>query len=151
MQDVEKVTTVSFQNSSEYALALDNADPLKSFREDFYIPIINGKQCIYFVGNSLGLQPKTTQDYIYAELENWANYGVEAHFHAPIPWVDYHEQLVGPLSRIVGSLPEEVVVMNHLTVNVHLLLTSFYRPSKKRTKIICEAKAFPSDQYALQS
>lgn len=130
---------------------MDSNDPLKDFREKFYIPIINKKQCIYFVGNSLGLQPKTTQDYIYNELENWANYGVEAHFHAKIPWVDYHDIFVEPLSKIVGCLPQEVVVMNHLTVNLHLLLTTFYRPTKERYKIICEAKAFPSDQYAMES
>lgn len=139
------------ENTSEFAKQLDNEDLLKSFRDKFYIPIINKKQCIYLVGNSLGLQPKTTQDYIYNELENWANYGVEAHFHAKIPWVDYHDIFTEPLSKIVGCLPQEVVVMNHLTVNLHLLLTTFYRPSRERYKIICEAKAFPSDQYALES
>lgn len=139
------------ENTPEFAKQLDNEDLLKSFRDKFYIPIINKKQCIYLVGNSLGLQPKTTQDYIYNELENWANYGVEAHFHAKIPWVDYHDIFTEPLSKIVGCLPQEVVVMNHLTVNLHLLLTTFYRPSRERYKIICEAKAFPSDQYALES
>ncbi len=140
-----------YKNTLEFAREMDGSDPLKDFRDKFYIPIINGKQCIYFVGNSLGLQPKTTQDYIYNELENWANYGVEAHFHAKIPWVDYHDIFVEPLSKIVGCLLREVVVMNHLTVNLHLLLTTFYRPTKERYKIICEAKAFPSDQYALES
>lgn len=140
-----------YKNTLEFAREMDGNDPLKDFRDKFYIPIINGKQCIYFVGNSLGLQPKTTQDYIYNELENWANYGVEAHFHAKIPWVDYHDIFVEPLSKIVGCLLREVVVMNHLTVNLHLLLTTFYRPTKERYKIICEAKAFPSDQYALES
>src|ERR1035437_957469 len=140
-----------YKNTLEFAREMDGSDPLKDFRDKFYIPIINGKQCIYFVGNSLGLQPKTTQDYIYNELENWANYGVEAHFHAKIPWVDYHDIFVEPLSKIVGCLLGEVVVMNHLTVNLHLLLTTFYRPTKERYKIICEAKAFPSDQYALES
>lgn len=142
---------MNYQNTLEFAKELDTDDPLKDFRDKFYIPIINKKQCIYFVGNSLGLQPKTTQDYIYNELENWANYGVEAHFHAKVPWVDYHDMFVELLSKIVGCLPQEVVVMNHLTVNLHLLLTTFYRPTKKRFKIICEAKAFPSDQYALES
>lgn len=140
-----------FENSLEFAKGMDSLDPLKNFRDQFYIPIINGKPCIYFVGNSLGLQPKTTQDYIYKELENWANYGVEAHFHASIPWVDYHDIFTEPLSKIVGCLPGEVVVMNHLTVNLHLLLSTFYRPTRERYKIICEAKAFPSDQYALES
>ncbi len=142
---------MQYQNTLEFAKELDEKDPIKDFRDKFYIPIINGKQSIYFVGNSLGLQPKTTQDYIYNELENWANYGVEAHFHAKIPWVDYHDIFVEPLSKIVGCLPQEVVVMNHLTVNLHLLLSTFYRPTKKRYKIICEAKAFPSDQYAFES
>ena len=140
-----------YSGSLEFARQMDANDPLKDFREQFYIPIIHGKECIYFVGNSLGLQPRTTQDYIYRELENWANYGVEGHFHAKIPWVDYHDQFTSPLSKIVGCLPTEVVVMNHLTVNLHLLLATFYRPTKKRYKIICEAKAFPSDQYALES
>jgi kynureninase len=142
---------MSFKNTLAFAKEMDDNDPLKDFRDKFYIPIINKNQCIYFVGNSLGLQPKTTQDCIYNELENWANYGVEAHFHAKIPWVDYHDIFVEPLSKIVGCLPQEVVVMNHLTVNLHLLLSTFYRPTKERYKIICEAKAFPSDQYALES
>ena len=140
-----------YQNTLEFAKEMDDNDPLKDFTDKFYIPIINKKPCIYFVGNSLGLQPKTTQDYIYNELENWANYGVEAHFNAKIPWVNYHDIFVEPLSKIVGCLPQEVVVMNHLTVNLHLLLSTFYRPTKERYKIICEAKAFPSDQYALES
>ena len=142
---------MSFENTLEFAKQMDEKDPLINFRDKFYIPIINKKQCIYFVGNSLGLQPKTTQDYIYKELENWANYGVEGHFHTETPWVDYHDIFTEPLSKIIGCLPKEVVVMNHLTVNLHLLLVTFYRPTKKRYKIICEAKAFPSDQYALES
>lgn len=142
---------MSFENTLGFAEEMDQADALKDFRDKFYIPIINGKPCIYFVGNSLGLQPKTTQDYITRELENWANFGVEGHFHAEIPWVDYHDIFVEPLTKIVGCLPNEVVVMNHLTVNLHLLLMTFYRPTKERFKIICEAKAFPSDQYALES
>jgi kynureninase len=150
MQYAEETARV-FQNTLEFAKEMDDADPLNEFREKFYIPIINGKECIYFVGNSLGLQPKTTQDYIYSELENWANYGVEAHFHARIPWVDYHDIFIEPLSKIIGCLPPEVVVMNHLTVNLHVLLSTFYRPNKQRYKIICEAKAFPSDQYAFES
>ena len=142
---------MSFENTLEFARQLDEKDKLKGFRGKFYIPLINGKQCIYFAGNSLGLQPKTTQDYIYNELENWANYAVEGRFHGKDPWINYHDQFHEPLSKIVGSLPEEVVVMNHLTVNLHLLMITFYRPTKQRYKIICEAKAFPSDQYALQS
>ena len=125
---------MQYQNTLEFAREMDNNDPLKNFRDKFYIPIINKKTCIYFVGNSLGLQPKTTQDYINNELENWANYGVEAHFHAKIPWVDYHDIFVEPLSKIVGCLPQEVVVMNHLTVNLHLLLSTFTVPQKSGIK-----------------
>lgn len=142
---------MTFSNTLEFAQQLDQQDTLHPFRERFYIPMINGQESIYFTGNSLGLQPKTTQDYVLNELEDWANYGVEGHFHARKPWYSYHElfpELIGP---IVGALPEEVVVMNQLTVNLHLLMVSFYRPTKTRYKIICEAKAFPSDQYALQS
>ena len=142
---------MKFENNIGFAKQLDTQDPLKHFREKFYIPMVNGKDSIYFTGNSLGLQPKTTQDYILNELEDWANYGVEGHFHARNPWVSYHEIFSPLLAEIVGGLPEEIVAMNQLTVNLHLLMTSFYRPTKERYKIICEAKAFPSDQYALAS
>ena len=142
---------MKFENTLAFARQLDEEDTLKKFRDRFYIPIVNGKECIYFTGNSLGLQPKTTQDYVLTELEDWANYGVEGHFHAKNPWVSYHEIFPELIAPIVGALPEEVVVMNQLTVNLHLLMTSFYRPTKERFKIICEAKAFPSDQYAFQS
>ena len=130
---------------------MDEKDELKTFRNKFYIPIVNGKECIYFTGNSLGLQPKTTQDYVVNELEDWANFGVEGHFHARRPWMPYHEIFPKQLSKIVGCKENEVVVMNSLTVNLHLLMVSFYRPTKERYKIICEAKAFPSDQYALET
>ena len=142
---------LKFKNTAEYAAFLDDQDTLKHFREKFYIPLINGKESIYLTGNSLGLQPKTTQDYVLNELEDWANYGVEGHFHAANPWVSYHELFPDLLAGIVGGLPEEIVVMNQLTVNLHLLMISFYRPTPKRYKIICEAKAFPSDQYAIHS
>jgi len=140
-----------FENTLSFARELDEQDALKHFREKFYIPIINGKESIYFTGNSLGLQPKTTQDYVLNELEDWANFGVEGHFHARKPWMPYHEIFPKQLSKIIGALPEEIVVMNQLTVNLHLLMVSFYRPTKKRYKIICEVKAFPSDQYAMES
>ena len=142
---------IKYRNTLDYAQYLDEIDPLKSFRDKFYIPMVNGKESIYFTGNSLGLQPKTTQEYVLNELEDWANYGVEGHLHSRNPWLSYHEMFPGILSEIVGGLPEEIVVMNQLTVNLHLLMTSFYRPTKKRFKIICEAKAFPSDQYAIRS
>jgi kynureninase len=142
---------MQFENTLEFARSLDEKDPLKHFKNQFYIPLINGKEAIYFTGNSLGLQPKTTQDYVLNELEDWANFGVEGHFHARKPWMPYHEIFPQQLSKIIGALPEEIVVMNQLTVNLHLLMVSFYRPTKQRYKIICEAKAFPSDQYAMES
>lgn len=142
---------MKFENNSSFARSLDREDSLKHFRDKFYIPMVNGKDSIYLTGNSLGLQPKTTQEYVLDELEDWANYGVEGHFHARNPWVSYHEMFPDLLTEIIGAKPEEIVVMNQLTVNLHLLMTSFYRPTKERYKIICEAKAFPSDQYAFAS
>lgn len=139
------------ENNLQFAREQDKADALNSYREKFYFPQLNGKNVLYFTGNSLGLQPKTTQDYVLNELEDWASFGVEGHFHARNPWFSYHEILTEKTARLVGAKPEEVVVMNQLTVNLHLLMVSFYRPTKSRYKIICEAKAFPSDLYALQS
>ncbi|HEX8334196.1 MAG TPA: kynureninase [Segetibacter sp.] len=138
-------------NSLEYAQQLDQQDKLRDFRQRFYIPVVNGKESVYFNGNSLGLQPKTAKDYINLELEDWAQLGVEGHVHARNPWMVYHEQFSGTLSKILGCLEDEVVAMGQLTVNLHLLMVSFYKPTKQRYKIICEAKAFPSDQYALES
>ena len=139
------------QNTLPYAQELDQQDILKHFRNRFYIPQINGKDSIYFTGNSLGLQPKATRAYVNAELDDWAALGVEGHLHAKNPWLSYHEIFPERLSKVVGCLPHEVVVMNQLTVNLHLLMVSFYHPTKGRYKIICEAKAFPSDQYAFHS
>jgi len=142
---------MDYQNTLSFACAQDEKDLLKHFRDKFYIPVLNGKECIYLTGNSLGLQPKTTQEYVLNELEDWANYGVEGHIHSRNPWLSYHEMFPPLLEKIVGANSQELVVMNQLTVNLHLLLTTFYRPSKKRFKIICEEKAFPSDQYAFES
>lgn len=142
---------MKFENTIAFAKQLDEQDSLKSFRDKFYIPIINGNECIYFTGNSLGLQPKTTQDYVLNELEDWASFGVEGHFYARQPWFSYHEMFPHLLTKIIGALPEEIVVMNQLTVNLHLLMASFYQPTNERFKIICEAKAFPSDQYAFET
>ena len=142
---------MQFQNTLAFAKELDSKDPLKHFREMFYLPLMFGKECIYFTGNSLGLQAKRTQDYVVDELEDWASLGVEGHLHARNPWLPYHEIFPKQLSKIVGCLPHEVVVMNSLTVNLHLLMVSFYQPTKQRYKIICEAKAFPSDQYAFET
>jgi kynureninase len=142
---------MNYQNTLAFAQNLDEQDPLKHFREMFYIPLMFGKEAVYLTGNSLGLQPKRTQDYVVDELEDWASLGVEGHFHARNPWMPYHEIFPKQLSKIVGCKEKEVVVMNQLTVNLHLLMVSFYRPTKQRYKIICEAKAFPSDQYAFET
>jgi kynureninase len=142
---------MQFENTLEFAKKSDEQDSLKHFRGKFFIPQHDGKDSIYFTGNSLGLQPKSVKEYVNQELDDWARLGVEGHFHAKNPWLSYHEIFPKQLSKIVGCLPEEVVVMNQLTVNLHLLMVSFYRPAKQRYKIICEAKAFPSDQYAFES
>ena len=135
-----------------YAKELDNVDELKKFRDKFHIPIQkNGEEHIYLCGNSLGLQPKTTKDYIEQELDDWAKYGVEGHFHAKNPWLPYHEFLNATMAKIVGAKPIEVVVMNTLSVNLHLLMATFYRPTKSRYKILIESDAFPSDRYAVES
>jgi len=140
-----------FENSLDFAHQLDAQDPLKSFRERFHFPTFHEKTVRYFTGNSLGLQPKTVKEYILQELEDWQKYGVEGHFLAKRPWYAYHENLTDKVARIVGAKPVEVVVTHSLTTNLHLLMVSFYQPKGKRTKILCEAKAFPSDQYALES
>ena len=139
------------QHTLSFAKNLDGNDPLKKFRERFYFPLLKEKEVIYFTGNSLGLQPKSTQEHVLRELEDWATFGVEGHFHARNPWYHYKDFLKSSVARLLGAKEEEVVVMNSLTVNLHLLLVSFYRPSKNRYKIICEYDAFPSDLYALQS
>ena len=142
---------MSHQNTLEYAREMDAKDPLKKFREAFYFPDFHDKEVVYFTGNSLGLQPKTVQSYLQEELDAWAKYGVEGHFMAKKPWFSYHEFLTEKAAKVVGAKPEEVVITHSLTTNLHLLMVSFYRPEGKRTKIICEAKAFPSDAYALES
>ncbi|AXT58322.1 kynureninase [Aquimarina sp. AD1] len=142
---------MQFENSKEFAQKLDQQDPLSSYRDQFLFPKVNGKEVIYFTGNSLGLQPKNTKKYVDEVMKDWAELAVEGHFYADMPWWDYHERLAKPLSRIVGANPSEITVMNTLTVNLHLLMVSFYRPQEKRYKIICEEKAFPSDQYMLHS
>ena len=140
-----------FENSLEFANDLDKKDPLHHYRDQFHFPKHKGKEVIYFTGNSLGLQPKLARTYIEEILKDWEDLGVEGHFEAEKPWWDYHERFGVQLSKVVGALPEEVTVMNTLTVNLHLLMVSFYRPTAKRFKIICEEKAFPSDQYMIAS
>ncbi|MDK2771917.1 MAG: kynureninase [Flavobacterium sp.] len=142
---------MNFKNTREFSKELDRQDNLAKYREEFIFPKVNGKEVIYFVGNSLGLQPKRARKYVDEVMDDWANLAVEGHFYAEKPWWDYHERFCQPLSEIVGAKPTEVGVMNTLTVNLHLLMVSFYQPTNKKFKIICEEKAFPSDQYLIQS
>lgn len=147
----EAMTTQDMEYSQAYARLMDSADPLTKYRDRFYIPQHEGKDSIYFTGNSLGLQPKKVRQYLEEELEDWAQLGVEGHFESRRPWLKYHEFFSRSLARIVGAKEEEVVAMGGLTANLHFLMATFYRPEGKRRKIICEQKAFPSDAYALQS
>jgi kynureninase len=136
----------------ERARALDAADALAHHRDDFLFPTNDaGEPLVYLCGNSLGLQPKGLRERVQVELDDWARLGVEGHFHGRNPWYDYHELLAEPMARVVGATPEEVVVMNALTVNLHLLMVSFYRPTPTRHKILIEAGAFPSDRYVVGS
>jgi kynureninase len=140
-----------FQNTRAFAQQLDQQDNLSGFRSQFHIPNIDGKTQIYLCGNSLGLQPKTVKNAINQELEDWANLGVEGHFKGKNPWMYYHHFLTEKAAKVVGAKPVEVVIMNNLTANLHLMMVSFYRPTKSRFKIIMEGSAFPSDQYAMES
>jgi kynureninase len=142
---------MTFINTREFAQSLDAQDELRKYRDEFHFPHVNGKQVIYFTGNSLGLQPKRTKSYVDEVMADWANLAVEGHFYSDKPWWDYQERFAVPLSDIVGAKPTEVGVMNTLTVNLHLLMVSFYNPTPHKYKIICEEKAFPSDQYMFQS
>jgi kynureninase len=142
---------MKFENNLQFAKSLDAQDELNKYRNEFIFPQINNKDVIYFTGNSLGLQPKSAKKYVDEVMNDWANLAVEGHFFADKPWWDYHERFCQPLSEIVGAKPTEVGVMNTLTVNLHLLMVSFYNPTPKKFKIICEEKAFPSDQYMFQS
>ncbi len=142
---------MTFENTLAHALELDTDDKLRHFRTEFHIPHINGTECIYFCGNSLGLQPKAVRSFVEQELKDWAELGVEGHFRAKNPWLHYHKPLAAPLAHIAGALEHEVVAMNALTVNLHLLMATFYRPTQQRYKILTEAGAFSSDHYALES
>lgn len=142
----------NFKTGLDFALELDRNDKLSHFRNQFHIPKhTDGKDCIYLCGNSLGLQPRVTQSYINQELKDWAELGVEGHVHGKNPWLSYHELLTDNMASIVGAKPIEVVVMNTLTTNLHLMMVSFYKPTKKRYKIVIEGDAFPSDKYAVES
>lgn len=142
---------MEFRNTLEFAESLDKKDELSHFRQQFHIPKLNGKDVLYFTGNSLGLQPKSTRGAIEKVLNKWAKEGVEGHFNGDDQWYDYHKANKANLAAIVGAKESEVILMNTLTVNLHLLMVSFYRPSGKRFKILIEAGAFPSDQYAVES
>lgn len=142
---------MKFQNTLKFAQELDHNDPLAVFRSRFYFPTFHSDNPIYFTGNSLGLQPKKVASYVQEELDAWAKFGVEGHFLAQRPWYSYHENLTQLAANVVGALPIEVVITHSLTTNLHLLMVSFFRPAGKRVKILCEAKAFPSDQYAMAS
>jgi kynureninase len=137
--------------SAEWAAEQDRQDPLGSFRDRFIFPKVDGKEAIYFCGNSLGLQPKSTREYLNRELKKWAEFAVDGHFYAEEPWYTYHKHLTKPLANLVGAQENEVVAMNNLSTNLHLMFVSFYRPTATRNKIIMEAGAFPSDMYALES
>ncbi|MFM2190596.1 MAG: kynureninase [Bacteroidota bacterium] len=140
-----------FENNQLFAAEMDAKDPLASWRDQFLFPSIGRDRSIYFCGNSLGLQPKATAEFVNQELEDWNKLGVEGHMHARKPWFPYHEFLRESTARLVGALPHEVVVMNSLTTNLHLLMVSFYRPDKKRFKIIFENGPFSSDRYVFES
>lgn len=142
---------MEFRNTLEFSREMDKNDVLAKYREEFVYPKVNGREVIYFTGNSLGLQPKHAKTFVDDIMTDWANLGVEGHFYADKPWWDYHERLIPPLAKVVGAKPKEVTVMNTLSVNLHFLMVSFYTPNSKRYKILCEEKAFPSDQYMLQS
>jgi kynureninase len=142
---------MNFQFDLAFAQTLDKADSLSSYRNHFMFPQHNGDKVLYFTGNSLGLQPKGVKEAFADECDDWATYGVEGHFLARKPWYSYHERLTAGAAKLVGAKENEVVMMNQLTVNLNLLLVSFYRPSGKRRKILFEAKPFPSDQYAFAS
>jgi len=142
---------MDFQYDLGFAQQLDKADALASYRERFHFPQHNGAPMLYFTGNSLGLQPKGVKEAFVQECDDWATYGVEGHFLARKPWYSYHERFALGAAKLVGALEHEVVMMNQLTVNLNLLLLSFYRPEGKRRKILFEAKPFPSDQYAFAS
>ena len=146
------MSDMTHQNTLDYAYQMDQTDPLRELRSQFIIPKTSeGKDQIYFCGNSLGLQPKKTREHVDAILNQWGQLGVEAWWDAETPWLDYNDSINKSMSKVVGAKPSEVAIMNSLSVNLHLLLISFYRPTQERYKIIMEKDAFPSDQYIIQS
>ena len=141
---------MQFEDSLAFAKKMDKNDPLKSFRKEFYIPKVKGKDAIYLCGNSLGLQPKSVEKHVMIEIEDWRKYGVEGHLHSRNPWLYYHHLFTKPLCDLTGAKKDEVVCMNNLTVNLNLMMVSFYRPEGKKTKTVIEGSAFPSDYYAVE-
>jgi len=142
---------MQYHSALSLAKELDQIDPLRHYRNEFHLPKLNGREALYLCGNSLGLQPKSVKPALLHELKRWEELGVEGHFQGDMPWLGFHKFLSNQTANLLGAKPEEVVVMNTLTVNLHLMLVSFYRPDKERFKIIMEAGAFPSDQYAFES
>jgi kynureninase len=142
---------VQYESTLAFAKACDAADPLRKYREQFHFPSLGTRNMVYFAGHSLGLQPRAVRTAVELELDEWAKYGVEGHFHSANPWYSYHELLTPPMAALVGARQPEVVCMNSLTTNLHLLFVSFYRPTPDRYKIISEAKMFPSDRYLLET
>jgi kynureninase len=141
---------MQFENTLAFAKKMDKNDPLRAFRKEFYIPKIKGEASVYLCGNSLGLQPKAVEKHIMTEIEDWRKYGVEGHLHARNPWLYYHHLFTKPLCDLTGAKKDEVVCMNNLTVNLNLMMVTFYRPLGKKTKIVLEGSAFPSDYYAVE-
>lgn len=150
-EELQPFDMTTFSNTLNCATALDQQDPLRSYRDAFLHPVENNRERTYFLGNSLGLQPKNTMEAIQHVLEQWQQDGVESFFKGNDNWLAYHDKLTGPLAIITGALPHEITVMNQLTVNIHLMMVSFYQPKGDRRKILMESKAFPSDQYAIAS
>src|SRR2546430_2401611 len=143
---------MTFSGDENFAKRLDAEDPLRAFRDKFHLPLgKDGKPLIYFAGNSLGLMPKSARQVVDRELDDWAKLGVDAHLGAKTPWYTYHEPLREPTARMVGAKPVEVICMNSLTVNLHLMMATFYQPTKSRFKILMEDPAFPSDTYAIKT
>ena len=143
---------MTFEDSAEFASALDLDDPLRAWRDEFNFPLERGGYSpVYLCGNSLGLQPKLAARYVEEELGNWKDFAVDGHFHSDRPWLSYHRQATAGFAELTGAKASEVVAMNTLTVNLHLLMASFYKPTKSRYKILIESTAFPSDRYAAAS
>src|ERR1700675_1222300 len=143
---------MNFSADEEFAQELDAEDPLRQFRDKFHLPVgKDGKPLIYFAGNSLGPMPKAARKIVEQELDDWAKLAVDAHLKANTPWYSYHETLREPTARLNGAQPNEVICMNSLTVNLHLMMATFYRPTKSRFKIVMEEPAFPSDTYAIKT